>query len=46
LWLFWRKFVTVLVGFEVSYAQALPSAEESFILAAFLKTISFSLPSD
>ena len=35
VWPCWRKCVTVEVGFEVSYVQALPSMEASLLLAAF-----------
>ena len=32
VWSCWRKSVTVGVGFEVSYAQALPNVESSLLL--------------
>ena len=32
MWPCWRKFVTVGVGFEVSYAAAIPSVVHSLLL--------------
>ena len=42
---YWRMCITVWVGFEVSYAQAMPSVEHSLLLLPVDQDVELLVPS-